>query len=199
MNSSCPYCRSELDEQALECPGCGTPHHPECFEENGGCTVFGCSAAPAAEAKISVAGSNWIVRRHRFLRRRRQLLVRAVPLRSGSAATRCWDPSPLRLKCLRLPRLLRIHLRSESPLLRHRFPGGSTGAAPPPMPPQRGVYNPLRPADLYPLPKAKKTRKIRAAGDLPGAVWRAQFLCRLREKGRHATVRYGFDTFTAPS
>ena len=28
------------------CPECGIPHHAECWEENGGCTTFGCRAAP---------------------------------------------------------------------------------------------------------------------------------------------------------
>jgi TM2 domain-containing membrane protein YozV len=54
----CPYCRCPLDAAAgeqLECPGCGTPHHQDCYSENGGCTVFGCSAAPADEAKMSVS------------------------------------------------------------------------------------------------------------------------------------------------
>lgn len=36
------------------------------------------------------------------------------------------------------------------------MPGGSSGTAPPPLPSTRGVYNPLRPADLYPLPKERK-------------------------------------------
>jgi len=36
---------------------CGTPHHPECFAENGGCTVFGCSKAPQDDPKISVSGT----------------------------------------------------------------------------------------------------------------------------------------------
>jgi TM2 domain-containing membrane protein YozV len=54
---ACPYCRMPLDEadgQATMCPGCGTPHHSDCFEENGGCTVFGCSAAPPPEPKVSI-------------------------------------------------------------------------------------------------------------------------------------------------
>jgi TM2 domain-containing membrane protein YozV len=57
VNPICPYCRTEIGsekEERLDCPGCATPHHPECFAENGGCTVFGCSRAPADEAKISV-------------------------------------------------------------------------------------------------------------------------------------------------
>ena len=53
----CPYCRAEIEPdpaQAVYCPGCGTPHHVDCFEENGGCTIFGCSAAPPAESKLSI-------------------------------------------------------------------------------------------------------------------------------------------------
>ena len=54
---ACPYCRMPLDEaegQVTMCQGCGTPHHSDCFEENGGCTVFGCSAAPPPEPKLSI-------------------------------------------------------------------------------------------------------------------------------------------------
>jgi len=57
----CPYCRNEVLEaegNRKDCPGCGTPHHADCFEENGGCTVFGCSAAPADEAKVTVSGTD---------------------------------------------------------------------------------------------------------------------------------------------
>jgi TM2 domain-containing membrane protein YozV len=53
----CPYCRAgfEAEDEVTRCPSCGTPHHSDCFAENGGCTIFGCPAAPADEAKISVA------------------------------------------------------------------------------------------------------------------------------------------------
>ena len=57
----CPYCRGAIDasvEEPKVCPGCGTPHHADCFEENGGCTVFGCSAAPAEEPKLSLSASD---------------------------------------------------------------------------------------------------------------------------------------------
>lgn len=58
MNEAvCPYCRAPLGDDAAGltvCPSCGTPHHADCFEENGGCTVFGCSAAPPAEPKLSI-------------------------------------------------------------------------------------------------------------------------------------------------
>lgn len=53
----CPYCRTPIDAEieALDCPSCGTPHHQECWDENGGCTVFGCASAPVEEAKITVS------------------------------------------------------------------------------------------------------------------------------------------------
>ena len=27
----------------LVCDACGTPYHPSCFEESGGCAVYGCA------------------------------------------------------------------------------------------------------------------------------------------------------------
>jgi TM2 domain-containing membrane protein YozV len=56
--STCPYCRSalETDDDIVTCSGCATIHHADCLAENGGCTVFGCSQAPAEEPKISVSG-----------------------------------------------------------------------------------------------------------------------------------------------
>ncbi len=53
----CPYCRTSIDPdpQAQKvCEGCATPHHPECFAENGGCTLFGCKFAPPDEPKVQV-------------------------------------------------------------------------------------------------------------------------------------------------
>jgi TM2 domain-containing membrane protein YozV len=61
MNAAvCPYCRGAIEHgsgEDLVCSGCGTPHHADCFAENGGCTVFGCSAAPAEEPKLHLTGS----------------------------------------------------------------------------------------------------------------------------------------------
>jgi hypothetical protein len=61
MSAVCPYCRSPIEPGAADellCPGCGTPHHSDCFQENGGCTVFGCSSAPADEQKVTLTGSD---------------------------------------------------------------------------------------------------------------------------------------------
>src|SRR5262249_54861273 len=40
------------------CTACGTPHHEDCYQENGGCTVFGCSRAPADDPKLQVSHSD---------------------------------------------------------------------------------------------------------------------------------------------
>jgi len=54
----CPYCRAPFDAvngEATQCEGCGTPHHADCYQENGGCTVFGCRCAPGEEPKVAVS------------------------------------------------------------------------------------------------------------------------------------------------
>ncbi len=54
---ACPYCRAKIEDgdHSLSCEGCGTLHHADCYAENGGCTIFGCSKAPADEPKLSVS------------------------------------------------------------------------------------------------------------------------------------------------
>lgn len=57
-DSLCPYCRALIlgdTEERVVCDGCDTPHHRDCYEENGGCTVFGCRCAPAEAPKVHVA------------------------------------------------------------------------------------------------------------------------------------------------
>ena len=41
----CPYCKTEIkeDESVKVCDACGIAHHEACWEENKGCTTFGCS------------------------------------------------------------------------------------------------------------------------------------------------------------
>jgi TM2 domain-containing membrane protein YozV len=57
----CPYCRMPFDAASppkIFCTACGMPHHEDCYQENGGCTVFGCKRAPADEPKVQVALSD---------------------------------------------------------------------------------------------------------------------------------------------
>src|SRR5277367_2070326 len=53
----CPYCRTKIvaEDGPVICEGCGTAHHADCYAENGGCTIFGCSKAPGDEPKMSVS------------------------------------------------------------------------------------------------------------------------------------------------
>lgn len=56
MESTCPYCREPLSAGSVqECPTCHLPHHADCWEENHGCTVFGCTSAPGDEARLAVS------------------------------------------------------------------------------------------------------------------------------------------------
>ena len=53
----CPYCRATIsgEDVVTACEGCATPHHADCYAENGGCTIFGCKFAPAEEPKLTVS------------------------------------------------------------------------------------------------------------------------------------------------
>lgn len=45
IGKTCPFCRTEIrEEDAVKvCPACGIAHHQNCWNENKGCTTFGCS------------------------------------------------------------------------------------------------------------------------------------------------------------
>ena len=42
----CPFCRERVTTAALraECADCATPHHLACYEEQGGCSIYGCTS-----------------------------------------------------------------------------------------------------------------------------------------------------------
>lgn len=40
--STCPVCGHGIEDGALACPSCRTPHHRECWSYFGGCAIFGC-------------------------------------------------------------------------------------------------------------------------------------------------------------
>lgn len=57
MVEKCPYCREAVEEDdRMICPSCKTPHHPDCWHENEGCTIFGCENTPVEEPKVAVTG-----------------------------------------------------------------------------------------------------------------------------------------------
>ncbi len=59
IGKTCPYCQFPIkqDSEAVQCRACQVPHHRECWEENGGCTTFGCQetsfSTPAGRIEIS--------------------------------------------------------------------------------------------------------------------------------------------------
>ena len=50
-DAMCAICQTAIapGEPALNCPECGQPHHQECWNEIGGCAIYGCKAAPQTE------------------------------------------------------------------------------------------------------------------------------------------------------
>jgi TM2 domain-containing membrane protein YozV len=61
MSPTCPYCSAQVaaeDADRFACPSCGAEHHGECWRENGGCTVFGCSAAPSEGPTVTVGATD---------------------------------------------------------------------------------------------------------------------------------------------
>lgn len=48
---SCAICQSGIapGEEVASCPACRAPYHAECWRDNGGCAVYGCSQVPATE------------------------------------------------------------------------------------------------------------------------------------------------------
>ncbi len=54
IGKTCPYCQFPLkaDSEVVVCAACRIPHHRECWQENGGCTTFGCIGLVPAEREI---------------------------------------------------------------------------------------------------------------------------------------------------
>ncbi len=57
---TCPFCQFPLkaDSDAVVCSSCKVPHHRECWEENSGCTTFGCGGTtfrPETEERLEIS------------------------------------------------------------------------------------------------------------------------------------------------
>jgi len=59
IGKTCPYCHFPIkhEEAVTVCPSCRMPHHTECWQENGGCTVLGCASAPRPYATSDASTS----------------------------------------------------------------------------------------------------------------------------------------------
>ena len=51
----CGLCGDAFEGPVLACPHCRAPHHPECWEYNEGCTIYGCAGALAAALDAELA------------------------------------------------------------------------------------------------------------------------------------------------
>jgi predicted RNA-binding Zn-ribbon protein involved in translation (DUF1610 family) len=60
----CPICQWPLEDgeaDVRECPECGAGYHGDCWEENGGCGVYGCSQVPETEhlKAVEIPAAYW--------------------------------------------------------------------------------------------------------------------------------------------
>lgn len=55
------FCATGTADGLTACPECHSVYHTECWEENGGCAVYGCEAAatPPARQDIEIPASYW--------------------------------------------------------------------------------------------------------------------------------------------
>ncbi|MDR1481354.1 MAG: GYF domain-containing protein [Synergistaceae bacterium] len=53
----CPYCKAKIaaSEDLKVCPICNMPHHQNCWDENKGCTTFGCSCRHHEEQRTNLS------------------------------------------------------------------------------------------------------------------------------------------------
>lgn len=59
----CAICQSPVapGEETAGCPECAAEYHRECWEENGGCAVYGCSHVPETQPLegVEIPASHW--------------------------------------------------------------------------------------------------------------------------------------------
>jgi hypothetical protein len=47
QGSTCSFCHGEVHPtRSPKCPACAAKHHRDCWNENKGCSVYGCEASP---------------------------------------------------------------------------------------------------------------------------------------------------------
>ncbi len=60
---TCPVCQCEIahEDEYGDCPACSTSYHVECWEDNGGCAVYGCEHVPETDGlrAVEIPASYW--------------------------------------------------------------------------------------------------------------------------------------------
>ena len=158
MNPICPYCRTEVgaaEGERKDCPGCGTPHHADCYAENGGCTVFGCANAPSDEAKVTVTATDMmgnVVTRQAPAPAPSPVARPRISLGAGFTTFHAPAPEPEQPAPPTVPSGSGAEMPPPPP------PMAGTGIAPPPQagpgPQQQQAQGSL--AHYYPAPQPKK-------------------------------------------
>lgn len=56
ISGQCAVCQTPFapGEKAVVCPSCRAPYHPECWQENRGCAIYGCPKAPPTEKRLDL-------------------------------------------------------------------------------------------------------------------------------------------------
>ena len=61
--SVCAICQCPIERQEARaaCPECAAPYHADCWQDNGGCAVYGCSQVPPTEklADVEIPVAYW--------------------------------------------------------------------------------------------------------------------------------------------
>ncbi|HVO58678.1 MAG TPA: NINE protein [Dongiaceae bacterium] len=184
MSPICPYCRTEIGDaegERKDCPGCGTPHHADCFAENGGCTVFGCTEAPTDEAKVTVTATD--MAGNTVTRQVTPPAPRATPLSLGPGMTTFRAPVPLPAPAEPTPAPSSPASTGPTP---PPPPPGGTGIAPPPQlgpGPQAGAPGPAPLVYYVPPPQPKARVIFVLLGIFLGAVGVHNFYAGYAKKG----------------
>jgi hypothetical protein len=81
----CAICLSPIgrEDAPTVCPACHAVYHAECWQENGGCAVYGCSQVPATESRraIEIPVSYWGQENKNCPKCGREILAAAVRCR----------------------------------------------------------------------------------------------------------------------
>lgn len=63
ISNFCAICQSPIEAggSSTECPACRSPYHADCWQENKGCAVYGCTAVPPTEKRdeLDIPPSFW--------------------------------------------------------------------------------------------------------------------------------------------
>ena len=179
----CPYCRAPIEDETelMKCPECGEPHHCDCFEENGGCTVFGCSAAPPAEPKLSIGSPDLLRAENAGVSPPASQVMPPPPLVSFTGA----PPPPLPEQNLKLAGQL-----PDTPPMFNSSDMGRSQAIPYPAP-QAG-FSPAPPPLVFPSSLKNRTTFL-LLGILLGAFGAHSFYAGSRKKG---LVQLGITVFS---